>query len=389
MDETVLEKLIVKSESLKEWASQFINKRSSFEDISKTGIDFFVGISGLRGVGKTVLLLQLAKQMKSSVYFSADSSYLLQYSLYEIYDALRKKGMKTLFIDEIHTRSGWTKDLKTIYDEHEVRIFFSGSSSLKLKESSADLSRRVVMYTIKPVSFREHLNIRKGFDIPVYTFEQIINHGKEISLKHLKAFEYIDEYCKSGGVLYSGEGFEKALENAIQKAITVDLASLRNINIKYEHDVWRLLYHIASSQPFEASFSSISQKLGVSKTFAIRLIDDLVHAGLLEIVFPCKRKGKNMLKEPKIYLPIPIRMFLNSNPEKGSLREEFFVNHVPVSCYLKTERGEKTPDFIVNGKTIEVGGASKSFMQNSDYIAVDSALWEENRIPLFLFGFLY
>jgi len=65
------------------------------------------------------------------------------------------------------------------------------------------------------------------------------------------------------------------------------------------------------------------------------------------------------------------------------------VNHVPVSCYLKTERGEKTPDFIVNGKTIEVGGASKSFMQNSDYIAVDSALWEENRIPLFLFGFLY
>lgn len=58
-------------------------------------------------------------------------------------------------------------------------------------------------------------------------------------------------------------------------------------------------------------------------------------------------------------------------------------------CYWKGGRGEKTADFSVGGKIIEVSGSGKSFVQNPDFIAVDGPLWEKGKIPLYLFGFTY
>ncbi|MEW6528923.1 MAG: AAA family ATPase [Candidatus Micrarchaeota archaeon] len=389
MENAIVERIVLRSESLKKWVNQFTYERYLFNELVKTNKDFYIGIRGLRGVGKTTMLLQLSLEHNDSAYFSADWSYLKPYSIYEIANELRKRDLKTIFIDEIHTRADWSQEIKTLYDEHELNVFFSGSSSLSIKEECADLSRRAVLHELKPTSLREYLNIKKRFNIPVYSFDEIISNGKEISLRHISAYEYFGSYMREGGVLYSGEGFNEAMDNAIQKIITVDLSALRDINIKYETDAYRLLYHIAASNPFELSYSSISHKLGISKTFAIRLVKDIVATGLLKEVFPCKGGNKDVKKEPKIYFSIPFRAFFAPDENKGSVREEFFVNHVPVSCYFKTERGEKTPDFLVNGKKIEIGGVSKTTTQKPDYIAVDSALWEEKKIPLFLFGFLY
>ncbi len=389
MEDAIIEKILLKSESLKKWVEQFTKKRYLFDKALTTATDFYVGIKGLRGIGKTVFLLQLSKMFENSIYLSADAVYLRPHSIYEITQALGKRGFKDIFIDEIHLRSNWQDDIKTIYDEHELRIFFSGSSSIELKKSSADLSRRVILYDLKPLSFREFLNIRKNFDIPYYSFDDIIKKGKEISIKHLSAFEYFDEHMKFGGVLYSGEGFYEALENSLEKIISRDLASLRDINIKYEEDAYKILYHVAVSSPFEISFSSLSQKLGISKTFVIRLISDLASAGVIIAFYPCKQAKKDVKKEPKIYLTIPFRTLFTQTAGRGIIREEFFVNHTEVSCYLKTEKGEKTSDFSVNGLKIEVGGVSKDFRQNPDYIAVDSALFDNKKIPLFLVGFLY
>lgn len=389
MDADILERLLLKSETLKQWAGQFTHKRYLFDKVKGTSADFYCGVRGMRGIGKTVMLLQLAREMKDSAYFSADASYLRAFPIHEIADALRKKGMKAIFIDEIHTRPNWRRDLKTLYDEHELRIYFSGSSSLKIKKTGADLSRRAVIHELKPVSLREYLNIQKGFDIPKYSIEQILKQGKEISLKHLNASEYIAQYMRYGGVLYSGEGFNEALENSIQKTITIDLAALREINIKYESDAYKLLYHISVSKPFEASYSSLAQKIGISKAFAIRLVHDLESAGFLKVIFPCRGRRKDVKKEPKIFLSVPFRRFFTSILEKGSLREEFFVGHAPATCYFKNKRGEKTSDFLVGKYMIEIGGFSKTFEQKPDYIAVDSALWEDRKIPLFLFGLTY
>ena len=76
----------------------------------------------------------------------------------------------------------------------------------------------------------------------------------------------------------------------------------------------------------------------------------------------------------------------------GTLRETFFINQL--SSKHKISLAEKG-DFVVDEKyTIEVGGASKSFEQiagiENSFLAVDEMpLGINNKIPLWMFGFLY
>ncbi len=389
MDERILERIIIKSESLKEWAKQFSFKRYLYQKARSVSKQFYLGIAGIRGIGKTVMLLQLANETEKSVYFSADAVYLRPFSIYEIVDSLRKKGMEQIFIDEIHSKPDWDSDIKTIYDEHNVRVMFSGSSALELKKDSADLSRRAVILHINPISFREYVNLRKNTEVPVFSFKEILEKKRELSLKYAKLSEYVPEYLQYGGVMYTGEGFQEALANAIEKTITDDMAYLREIDVKYEDEVYRILYHIAASKPYEVSYSSISNKFGISKSLVIRIFDDLKKAGIVVLLYPCKMKRKNIKKEPKAFLSIPLRRFLAETAHIGSLMEDFFVANAFPECYLKTERGEKTADFACRSKIIEVGGVSKASSQAADYIAADGLAFDRNKVPLFLFGFLY
>lgn len=392
MEEAIIDKLILNSQKQIKWVNRFKKKRYLFEEIKKINKEYYIGIKGIRGIGKTVLLLQLAKETKDSVYFSADSTLIKPFSIYEVVRELVKRGFKNIFIDEIHRKTDWDIDVKTLYDEHEVRIIFSGSSALDITKTSADLSRRVVLKELKITSFREFLNIKKNYNMPVLSFKKILRNKTLLTKKYAEVYEYFNEYLGYGGVLYPKKGFLEALENSLRKVILQDLASLRDVNIKYEIDVYKLLYLIARSPPFEVNYSSISRELGISKTMAIRIVRDLEMAGIILPIFPCKKKGVDVKKEPKVYLTIPLRKFFAKQGveiNKGALREEFFVNHIRKLCYLKGKRGEKTPDFKVNDIIIEIGGEGKTKYQKPDYIAVDGLSTVSNKIPLFLFGFVY
>jgi predicted AAA+ superfamily ATPase len=236
------------------------------------------------------------------------------------------------------------------------------------------------------------LNIRKKYNIPEMEFKDILKNKILLIKEYSEVYNYFDEYLEYGGVLYHKEGFVEALENSIRKVILQDLSALRDINIKYENEIYKLLYLVAKSPPYEVNYSSISRELEISKTLSIRIIKDLENSGLIIPIFPCKKIGIDIVKEPKIYLTIPLRkFFLKQGIEvnKGSLREEFFVNHLRDLCYIKGKRGEKTSDFKFKDIIIEVGGPSKGNYQNPDYIATDSLSIEGNKVPLFLFGLLY
>lgn len=392
MEDAILDQLILNSEKQQQWVRRFSTKRYLYEALKKIDRDYYRGIKGIRGVGKTVLMLQLARETKGSLYISADSTILKPFTLYEIVKELNKRGYYNIFIDEIHRKTFWDVDLKTLYDEHEGRITFSGSSALDITKTSADLSRRVVLKELKPASFREFLNIRKHKNIPPIPFEKIIQDKVNLTKKYTNAFEYFKEYLKYGGLLYPKNGFYEALENSIKKIILQDLSALRDINIKYETDVYKLLYFIARSPPYQTNYSSIARTLTISKTMAIRIVNDLAETGIIIPILPCKKKGVDVKKEPKIYLTLPLREFFSKygfEIERGATREEFFVNHIRDVCYLKGDRGEKTPDFRVHNIKVEIGGESKKKYQNPDYIAVDSLSTVENKIPLYLFGFVY
>lgn len=392
MDDAIIDELILVSNNQKIWGNRFKNHRYLYNELTDIDEEYFIGIKGIRGIGKTVLMLQLASKTSKSIYFSADSTFLKPFTLYEISKKLEKRGYKNIFIDEIHRKHEWDSDIKTLYDEHQVRIFFSGSSALDITKTSADLSRRVVLKELKPASFREFLNIRKQYDIPSYSLHDIIKNKTALTKKYSETVRYVDEYMTYGGVLYPKKGFFDALENTIRKVVLQDLSALRNINIKYETDVYKLLYLITRSPSYQTNYSAISRELDTSKTFAVRIVNDLAQTGIIQTVFPCKKKNIDVKKQPKIFLTIPLRHFFSSKGftvNKGSMREEFFINHKNDVCYIKSERGEKTADFRVNDVIIEIGGESKTRYQHPDYIAVDGLSTEENKIPLFLFGFIY
>ena len=366
--------------------------RYLFEKLKDADGNFYRGIHGLRGVGKTVMLLQLAAERQNALYIPADAKELIKYGIYEIATYARDKGYTNLFIDEIHTRPDWTVDLKTLYDQGGLSIFFTGSSSFELRKG-ADLSRRAIIYELKPASFREYLNIKRGANIEPVGIKELFNEKsrRELAFANSKWKIYLEEYMQYGGVLYDGknEDLLKAAENSIDKIVTVDLAYLRSIDMKIENDVYKILFEIAALGPYETNYSKLASSLGLNKSTVIKLVEDLEKVGLLRTLLPC---GGKQQKEPKIYIRPPFRYVLNQMRKIplniGVVREEFLVNHTDSACYFKTVRGEKTPDFNVEGKIIEVGGANKKFAK-ADYLALDGLASSENRIPLFLFGFLY
>ena len=84
---------------------------------------------------------------------------------------------------------------------------------------------------------------------------------------------------------------------------------------------------------------------------------------------------------------------LVSRADEGTIRETFFVNQLQYAGHRVTcaEKG----DFLVDGKWIfEVGGKGKKFRQIADlpdsFVASDGIeAGHGNKIPLWLFGFLY
>lgn len=132
-------------------------------------------ILGTRGVGKTTLLLQhikLSNQTKDGLYVNADDFYFSENRLYDLANTFWKSGGKHLYIDEIHKYPNWSKELKMMYDNFpDLQVVFTGSSILDIYKGSDDLSRRVLMYLMPGMSFREYLEFSEGIIIPPFSLE--------------------------------------------------------------------------------------------------------------------------------------------------------------------------------------------------------------------------
>jgi hypothetical protein len=104
--------------------------------------------------------------------------------------------------------------------------------------------------------------------------------------------------------------------------------------------------------------------------------------------------GIGLLQKPdKILLHHPNLQFAlaDEDADKGSSRESFFVNQVG---YEHEVSYSKTGDFRVDDRVFEIGGRNMSTQQirglEQAYIVHDDLeIGTGNRIPLWVFGFLY
>jgi predicted AAA+ superfamily ATPase len=155
-------------------ATDFACHRYLFNDFNMK--NRLTGLVGARGVGKTTLLLQFIKEKiddsDECIYAAIDNLYFSSNLLSDFVDELYEEyGVRNFFLDEIHKYPNWNQELKNIYDSYpEIKIVFSGSSSIDLIKGAYDLSRRGVLVRMAGMSFREYLLFNGIADIAPITF---------------------------------------------------------------------------------------------------------------------------------------------------------------------------------------------------------------------------
>ncbi len=365
----------------------------------------FVGIKGSRGVGKTTLLLQYIKQNYKAdntvLYASLDSFYFTENRLYELADDFYKKGGKLLAIDEVHRYTNWATELKNIYDDMpDLKVVFTGSSLLHLNKAKADLSRRVVMYEMPGLSFREFLEFETKKEFPIYKLDDIIDNHIMLAMeimKDLKPLAYFENYLNYGYYpfyLENKKSFHQKLNEILLTVLEVDIPQFELIQTSGIIYLKKLLKIISRSVPFKPNMSSLSSRTGISLNTMKTYLNHLSDAKLLSLLY-FSDSGINSLNKPeKIYLENAnlIYNLADNLPDIGNIRETFFYNQ---TNKLNSVNASKQADFIINNKyTFEIGGKNKQQKQiqnikNAFIVKDNIEIGTDNIIPLWLFGFLY
>ena len=394
-----ISELLELNERAKEEGKKFIRTRQLFAQIQSEAGRHFIGIVGPRGVGKTVLLIQLALAEPDSFYLSADM--LAGADIFQTARTLSDQyKIKTLLIDEIHFIKSYAKDLKKIYDFLNIRIVFTSSVSLSLFDSAYDLSRRIVLRFLYPFSFREYLLFAKHAEIPRLTINDIIEG--QWTADHMKFNHLFDQYLQGGLFPLSLEEPDNKplFQNICLKVIHKDIPMVANLRFDDISKIEKTLEFIGKSDVDGINFSSISRNLGITKYKAELYVKLLAQAFILNPVYP---KGTNVLKEPKVLMFLPFRLLYRDWTQCiGAMREDFFAEMLTMmGCrfhYLKTKRGAKTPDYLVEQQddtvVIEIGGKGKGREQfkgikvEKKLILSHSPEVKGNKKPLSLLGFI-
>jgi len=364
-----------------------------------------IGVKGPRGAGKTTLLLQhlkfdLIKNNVSALYVTADHPWFYKNSLLDTAMLWFRNGGEVLFIDEVHKYPNWSSELKNIYDGiPTLKVVFSASSALDIYRGQADLSRRVVSYSLPGLSFREYLKFTGAGDFSSYTLEDIQQNHREIALdiaSKIRPLVHFQKYLKRGylPIFVEGENeYLPKLEQIINAVVDTDLAYISSYNAGTAIKVKKLLGVIAESVPFKPNISALSNKLDISRDRILEHIYQLRDARILNVL-TVQGKGVSRLQKPdKLFLEnTNLSYSMNPVPDIGNLRETFLLNQL-LNARLEVFEPE-FGDFFVNGLTLEVGGKNKSSKQVSDstnYLIASDGIetgWG-SKIPLWLFGFLY
>lgn len=371
-----------------------------------------IEIKGSRGVGKTTMLLQKAKEAeeneKKVLYFSSDLPFFYKNNLFDTADKFQKYGGEILFIDEIHKypqkqkQNDWAQEIKNIYDAMPgLQLVYSGSSILQLYQSAGDLSRRKTTYFLNGLSLREYLIFNHKGEFRKFSLPNIIeNHveiAKEISAQ-IKILPEFQAYLKNGYYPFyneSPESFSQRLGDIINVIIDTDIPYVSEMTQVTAHKIKQLLAAISSTVPYTPNLSNTASELYITdQRTLIGYLNYLEKAELITTLGSRAIGNKILNKPAKIYLNNTNLMYAIDKQlvNIGTIRETFFLNQMR---YLFPVNYPKTADFYVDNKyTFEVGGKNKGKTQINDFensfIAKDDIeTGYANVIPLWIFGFLY
>lgn len=363
-------------------------------------------VKGARGVGKTTLMLQRIKQSfpgnEQAVYVSLDNLWFTEHRLIELVEYHILHGGTHLFVDEVHRYpyNNWIQELKNIYDSYPgLRVVFTGSSLLQIDFSVADLSRRCVFYTLQGLSFREYLEFEGKGSFPVFTLEEILRGHLTAAanvVSQITVIPLFEEYLRQGYYPFYKEApvsYPLRLQQIITTVLENDLPAVEKVEYVSIKKMKRLLMILSQMVPFTPNMTKIAESIEATRQSVIRMFQVLERAALLIMLYSGKNNIQQLAKPEKVYLDNTNLMYaLSSSADIGNIRETFFANQLKQNHQIAfSGQGDFRIDDVY---TFEVGGKNKTFEQIKDvpnsYLAIDGMEYGTgNRIPLWLFGFLY
>ena len=353
-----------------------------------------IGIVGARGVGKTTIVLQHLKKIGANpdrhLYLSADNPLVLRSSVYDIGSTHFMSGGVTLIVDEVHKYPDWSIEIKALHDSFPNRkIVILGSSKLSMILGKGDLSRRMRIYEMEPLSFREYLEMMGYKDLPKLSFEELIQQHVKISSKIVGRIPDIlmlfKKYLSWGcfpffKLVKTAEDYTAILRSVLDKVVYEDITSVRSLRFPTIASLKKLLAFIATSPSPQISIGSLTKDLSISRETLYDLLEILETSDVVRIV----RRKEGKLQGSKVFLYTPDLYYsVSSSPSVGTIREAFFAMNFDD---LRT-CGRGNCDFIVEGMSVEIGGRTKS--SSADLVFKDGVdIGYRNSIPLYLVGFL-
>jgi len=363
-------------------------------------------IEGARGTGKSTMMLQYIQQnlpLEKTLYTSLDDLYFRQNNLVEVAERFYGFGGRHLFLDEVHKYDDWQTAVKNIYDFlPELQLVISGSSILALQQSRVDLSRRVLNYHLPELSLREYISLKHSVEVPIYSFEDLLSNHSEIAQELHQIIpsplKSLSDYFSYGAYPFFIEGesdYFMRINQLINVIIDYDLPEAKAIEVATLAKLKKLLYVISTSVPFTPNITKLAEQVDTSRSRLLEMLHILEQAQLIYNLRSASHGTSLMNKPEKIYLHNTslIAALAEGKPDTGNLRETFFLSQVQNSGAVITY--PKAGDFMVNGKYVmEIGGKNKTGKQIQGHdqafiVADDIEYGFGNKIPLWLFGFLY
>ena len=365
--------------------------------------DRMIGMKGTRGVGKTTFLLQYAKEHfdkedRSCLYVNMNNFYFQGRGIADFAADFYHQGGRTLLIDQIFKQPNWSTELRRCYDELPgLKIVFTSSSVMRLKEDIPNLDDIVKRYNLRGFSFREYLNLQTGNNFaPISLADILSNHEqivKEILPKASPA-KHFKQYLHHGFYPFflENRNFEENLLKTMNMMTEVDILLIKQIELKYLSKIKKLFYLLAVEGPKAPNISNLAHEIETSRATVMNYIKYLADARLINIIYPVgeefpKKPAKVMMHNPNLmYAIYPIEY------SKQDIMETFFVNALWKDHVVN--QGNKDAYYIVDGaRKFKVCAADDNpkarYNPDTIYARYGTEIGQDNRIPLWLFGFVY
>ena len=388
------------------------NLSTDFKRFLFQKIDFsqrLIGIIGPRGVGKTTLILQYLKTVKTKnfLYLSADNFLLKKGNLYNLVENFywQEKG-RLICLDEIHRYKNWNQEIKNLYDCFpDLQIIFSGSSSLDLIKGKYDLSRRALMYNLPGLSFREFLILEGKKEISPISWENLLKNYKNISqdISNSSILYDFKKYLQRGYYPFYLEDkeiifFYQKINNILEKTIYEDIASFYKLKTENLYIFKEIIQFLSLVSPGEINIYKLAKSIKKNYETISHYLQILQEACLVRFLHNNKLSGHAFIRKTKKFfldntnILQAINFNLGNEVNIGTCRELFILNQLQNANYQVSFSAKA--DFLIENITLEIGGKNKDFHQikniPNSYLVIDNILTAtEKKIPLYLFGFLY